>query len=43
MFEAICIGNTQQIFNKRIDGHLSDIIHLLKKGQKLNSFAAHPE
>ena len=41
MCDAIYIGNTQQTFKKRMDGHLSDIQRLLKNGQKSDSFAAH--
>ena len=26
-----------------MDGHFSDLLHLLKKGHKYDSFAAHPE
>ena len=43
MCEAIYIGNTQQTFKKRMDGHFSDLQHLLKNGEKSNSFAAHFE
>ena len=41
MCDAIYIGNTQQTFRKRIDGHFSDLLSLLKNGQKSDSFAAH--
>ena len=41
MCDAIYIGNTQQTFKKRIDGHFSDLLGLLKNGQKSDSFAAH--
>ena len=41
MFDAIDIGNTQQTFKKRMDGHFSDLLCLLKNGQKSDSFAAH--
>ena len=41
MCDAIYIGNTQQTIKKRMDGHLSDLQHLLKNGQKSDSFAAH--
>ena len=34
MCEVIYIGNTQQTFNKRMDGHLFDLLRLLKSGQK---------
>ena len=43
MCDAIYIGNTQQTFKKRIDGHFSDLLGLLKNGQKSDSFAAHFE
>ena len=39
--DAIYIGNTQQTFKERMDGHFSDIQRLLKNGQKPDSFAAH--
>ena len=41
MRDAIYIGNTQQTFKKRMDGHFSDLQRLLKNGQKSDSFAAH--
>ena len=41
MCNAINICNTQQTFKKRMDGHFSDLQHLLKNGQKSDSFAAH--
>ena len=37
----IYIGNTQQTFKKRMDGHLSDLLRLLKNRQKPDSFCAH--
>ena len=40
MCESIYVGNTQQKFKKRMDGHFSDILRLLKNGQKTDSFAA---
>ena len=43
MCESMNIGNTQQKFKKIIDGHLSNLLHLLKNGQKPDSFAAHSE
>ena len=43
MCDAIYIGNTQQTFKKRMDVHFSDLLHLLKNGQKSDSFAAHLE
>ena len=39
----IYIGNTQQTFKKRMDGHFSDVLRLLNNGQKSDSFAAHFE
>ena len=41
MYDAIYIGNTQQTFKKRMNGHFSDLQRLLENGQKLDSFAAH--
>ena len=41
MCNAIYIGNTQQTFKKRMDGHFSDLLRLLKNRQKSDSFAAH--
>ena len=43
MCDASYIGNTQQTFKKRMEGHFSDLLRLLKKGQKSDSFAAHFE
>ena len=43
MCDAIYIGNTQQTFKKIMDGHFSDLLRLIKKGQKSDSFAAHFE
>ena len=43
MCDAIYIGNTQQTLKKIMDGHFSDILHLLRNGQKPDSFAAHLE
>ena len=43
MCDAIYIGNTQQTFKKRMDGHFSNLIRLLKNGHKSDSFAAHFE
>ena len=39
--DTIYIGNTQQTFKKRMDGHFSNLQRLLKNGQKSDSFAAH--
>ena len=41
MCDAIHIGNTQNIFKKRMDGHLSHLQRLLKNRHKSDSFAAH--
>ena len=41
--DAIYIGNTQQTPNNIIDGHFSDVQHLLNNGQKSDSFTAHYE
>ena len=41
MCDAIYISNTQQKLKKRTDGHFSDLLRLLKNGQKSDSFAAH--
>ena len=43
MCDAIYIGNTQQTFKKRMDGYFSELLRLLKNGQKSDSFAAHFE
>ena len=43
MCGAIYIGNTQQTFKKIMDGRFSNLIHLLKRGQNSDSFAAHFE
>ena len=43
MFDAIYIGKTQHTFKKRMDGHFSDLLYLLKNEQKYYSFAAHFE
>ena len=43
MCDAVYIGNTQQTFKKRMDGHFSDLLRLLKNRQKSDSFAAHFE
>ena len=39
--DAIYIGNTQQTFKKKKNGHFSDLQRLLKNGQKSDSFASH--
>ena len=41
MCDAIYIGNTQHTFKKRMDGHFSNLLRLIKNKQKPNSFAAH--
>ena len=41
--DAIYLGNNQQSFKKRMDVHFSDLLRLLKNGQKSDSFAAHFE
>ena len=43
MCDAIYIGNNQQTFKKRMDGHFSDLQHLLTNRQKSDSFAVHFE
>ena len=43
MCDAIYVGNTQQTFKKRMDGHFSNILSFLKNWQKYDSFAAHFE
>ena len=43
MCDVIYIGNTQQTFKKRMDGHFSDVQRLLNNGPKSDSFAAHFE
>ena len=43
MCEDIYIGNTQQTFRKIMDGHFSNILRILKNGQRSDSFAAHFE
>ena len=40
-FDAIYIGNNQQKFKKRMDGNFSNLLYLLKSGQKPDSFTAH--
>ena len=37
------MGNTHQKLNKRMYGHFSDILRLLKNRQKSDSFTAHFE
>ena len=41
IFEAVYIGNNQHIFKKILDGHFSNLLRLLKNGQKSDSFASH--
>ena len=40
-WQIIYIGNTQQTFKKRIDGHFSNLQRLLENRHKSDSFAAH--
>ena len=42
MCDAISIGNTQQTL-KKMEGHFSDLLRILKNGQKSDLFAAHLE
>ena len=37
---VIYLGNTQQALKKIMGGHFSDILRILKKGQKSYSFVA---
>ena len=41
MCDAIYIGNTQQTLKKIMDVHFSNLLRLLKNGQKSDSFAVH--
>ena len=41
MRDAIYMGNTEQTFKKRMDGHFYDLQRLLNNGQNSDSFAAH--
>ena len=41
--EDIYIGNTYQILKKRTDGHLSNLLPLLKSEKETDSFPAHFE
>ena len=43
MYDAIYIGNSQQTFKERMDGHFSDLLRILKNVQKSDLFAAHFE
>ena len=43
MCGAIYIGNTQQAFKKIMDSNFSDLLSLLKNGQKSDSFYTHFE
>ena len=43
MCDTIYISNSPQTFKKRMDGHFSDLLRLLKNGQKSDSFSAHFE
>ena len=42
-YDAIYIDNTQQTFKKGKDSHFSNLLPLLKNGQKSDSFSAHFE
>ena len=41
MCDATFIGNRQKTFKKRMDGHFSNLLWLLKNRQKSDSFADH--
>ena len=41
MCKDVYIGNIQKTFNKIMDGHFSNLLRLLRKGKKSDSFAAH--
>ena len=43
MCDAIYIGNTHKTHAKIMDSHFSNLLRLLKNGQKSDSFAAHFE
>ena len=43
MCDAIYIGKKQQTIKKIMDGHLSNLLRLLKNGQKSYSFSTHFE
>ena len=43
MCDDIYTCNTHQKFKKVMDGHFSNLLRILKNGQKLDSFAAHFE
>ena len=43
MCDAIYIGNNQQTFKKIMEGNFSDLLRLLKNGQKSDSYYAHFE
>ena len=43
MCDAIYIGNNQQTFKKRMDGHFSNLLRLFNNGQTSESFSAHFE
>ena len=43
MCADIYMGNTQQTLKKIMNGHFSNLLRLLKNGQKSDSFAAHFE
>ena len=41
MCDAFFRGNTQQTFKKIMDVHFSNLLHLIKNGQKSDSYATH--
>ena len=43
MYDTIYRGNTQQKPKKRIDDNLYDVQHIIKNGQKPDSFVANYE
>ena len=43
MCDGIYIGSTHQTSRKIINGHFSDILHLIKNGQTSDSFDAYFE
>ena len=43
MCEAIYIGNIQNTSNKKMNRNFSNLLRLLKTGQRPDSFAAHFE
>ena len=43
MYETVYIGKTQQTFKKTMDGHLSNLLYLLKNVRRSDWFATHFE